>query len=636
MMPERAAAVARLAALLLLALGAWRIAVVVGASPMLGYANQFDMGRTSACFGLWPDLPEPARYEAHPQAPMASYVRGQPRPAECYRSSELAFVAVALAIALRDGPVDLRLVGAVKAAVLVVTALALDAVLKRRRAWALAHAAVFAVVLADPMTTLWLNTLYTEFAALLGAYASIALLPLIVAREPDAERPPRGALIGFALALGVLGLSRQQHLLLPALLALPVLVSLWRPARRAALALAIWVGAIALVQATLIVRPATIVAANSADVVLGAILPASRDQPRTAARLGLPARCLQSSGASWYETMGESLQSTCPEALTLPKGALAALLFAEPLTIARAVLRGLPQLQDWRLGYLGAVEGREFAGGAAVRGVAGPAAISLAPAVTALPPPVFWFALAASLALLATSGAVTLRPLLRGESIQAFGGRLGPPPFALVIFALGASAWYAILTSILGDGYVEIPRHAELAAPSLSAMLLIVGGASLASALRPRRAAFVAADFASIGLVVAALAIAALALILLRGPIAATPLATGVVDRPKQNRVADAAVEFAGWALDPRGVAGVELVTDSGRIYQADYGRAYAGARGEPLALYFPTYPNVDLPGFIATLPREALAGGSVDVRTVAVNVDGVHTEIDRRKLVVR
>ena len=179
-------------------------------------------------------------------------------------------------------------------------------------------------------------------------------------------------------------MSRQQHLLLPAVLALPVLVSLWRTARGIALGLALWVLAIALAQAT-IARPATITAANSADVVLGAILPASRDQARTAARLGLPERCLQSSGASWYETMGESLAATCPEALAMPRRTLAALAFAEPATIVRAVLRGLPQVQDWRLGYLGSVEGRDFAGNEAVRAVAGPAAISLAPAVTALP-----------------------------------------------------------------------------------------------------------------------------------------------------------------------------------------------------------------------------------------------------------
>ena len=101
-------------------------------------------------------------------------------------------------------------------------ALGLDAALKRRPAWALANAAVFAFVLADPMTTLWLNTLYTEFGALLGAYASIGLLPALVVRDPQSA-PPRWALFGFACSLAVLGMSRQQHLLLPAVLALPVL-----------------------------------------------------------------------------------------------------------------------------------------------------------------------------------------------------------------------------------------------------------------------------------------------------------------------------------------------------------------------------------------------------------------------------
>jgi hypothetical protein len=618
--------VARLAALLLLALGVWRIAVVVAASPMLGYANQFDMGRTSACFGLWPDLPEPARYEAHPQAPIARYVRGEQRPAECYRSTELAFVAAALAIAPRDGPVHLRLVGAVKGAVLILVALGLDAALKRRPAWALANAAVFAFVLADPMTTLWLNTLYTEFGALLGAYASIGLLPALVVREPQSA-PPRWTLFGFVCSLTVLGMSRQQHLLLPAVLALPVLVSLWRTARGIALGLALGVLAIALAQAT-IVRPTTITAANNVDVVLGAILPASRDQARTAARLKLPERCLQSSGASWYETMGESLAATCPEALAMPRRALAAVAFAEPSTIVRAVLRGLPQLQDWRLGYLGSVEDRDFAGSDAVRVVAGPAAISLAPAVTALPGKAFAWVLGASLALLIASAGATLLASIRGS----------PAPFALVIYALTATAWYAILTSILGDGYVEIPRHAQLAAPNLAAALLIAAGALLAAMLTAgRRRADIAPDApATLSIVVASLAIATIGYIALRGTIAATPLATGIVDRPKQNRVPDGAVEFVGWALDPRGVARVELVADGGEVYRAEYGRPYAGARGEPLALYFPGYPDVALPGFAASLPPQALAAGSLGVRTFVVNVDGLHTEIDRRRLVVR
>ena len=627
MMPERSRAVARVAAFLLLALGAWRIAVVVGASPMLGYANQFDMGRTSACFGLWPDLPEPARYEAHPQAPIARYVRGEQRPAECYRGSELVFVGTAVAIAPRDRAVDLRIVGAVKGVALILVAFGLDAALKRRPAWALANAAVFAIVLAEPMTTLWLNTLYTEFGALLGAYASIGLLPVLVTRDSVPGPPPRWALAGFAGGLAVLGLSRQQHLLLPAVLALPVLISLWRPARRATLGLAMWVLAIALAQG-MIERPATITAANNADVVLGAILPASRDPLRTAARLGLPERCLQSSGASWYETMGEALSTSCPEALAMPRRSLAALVFAEPLTIARAVLRGLPQLQDWRLGYLGSVEGRDFAGSDAVRAVAGPAAISLAPVVTALPQRAFALLLAGSLALLIASAAATLLAAIRGRG----------SPLALIVCALTTTAWYAILTSILGDGYVEIPRHAQLAAPCLSATLLIVAGALLAPVLTADRADAGTAPAArtTTAILAAALAIATVVYLTLRGAIAATPLATGVVDRPKQNGVPSGAVEFAGWALDPRGVARVELVTDGGRAYRADYGQPYAGARGEALALYFPSYPDVARPGFTVNLPAQALAAGNAAVRTFVVNADGVRTEIDRRRLVVR
>ena len=624
MMPERWGAVARLATLLLLTIGAWRIAVVVAASPMLGYANQFDMGRTSACFGLWPDLPEPARYEAHPQAPIARYVRGESRPAECYLSSELAFVSAALAIAPRDGAVDLRIVGAVKGTMLVLVALGLDAALKRRPARALVHAAVFAIVLADPITTLWLNTLYTEFGAVLGAYASIGLLPVLVGGE--ATPPSRWPVLGFACALVALGLSRQQHLLLPAVLALPVLVSLRRSLRRIALALGLLTVAIALAQA-MIARPATITAANNADVVLGALLPASRDQSRTAGRLGLPARCLQSSGASWYETMGESLSATCPEAFAMPRRTLAALAVSEPLTIVRAVLRGLPQLQDWRLGYLGSVEERDFAGADAVRAIIGPAAWSLSSAVGRLPRPAFAFVLGASLALLIVSAGATLLASIRRQ----------PAPFAQVIYALTATAWYAILTSILGDGYVEIPRHAQLVAPCLSAMLIIVAGTLPASAFAAiRRSTASAPQTRSVVVIVAAsVAIAAVGTIALRGTIAATPLATGIVDRPKQNTVPPGAVEFTGWALDPRGVAYVELVTDGGEVYRAEYRRPYAGGRGEPLALYFPTYPDVALPGFAASIPPQALAAGSVGVRTVVVNVDGVRTEIDRRRLVV-
>ena len=78
------------ATILLLLAGTLRIGWIVGDTPIHGYANQFDTGRTSACVGMWPDLPEPQRYEPHREAPVAKYVPGPRRPA-CERALAMRF-----------------------------------------------------------------------------------------------------------------------------------------------------------------------------------------------------------------------------------------------------------------------------------------------------------------------------------------------------------------------------------------------------------------------------------------------------------------------------------------------------------------------------------------------------------------
>jgi hypothetical protein len=626
MMPERIRFVALLAVALIV-VGAWRLAAVVGAAPMLGYANQFDMARTSACVGLWPDLPAPARFEAHPQAPLSRYVRRDDPSDECYLSSVLVFVAPAVLFVAPGHPVDLRWIGALKAASLVGLALALTALFRRRPAWMLAHAAIFAFVICDPFNALWLNTLYTEFAALFFAYVCIALLVAICARDTPDEAPSSGVVAAFAVSLVGLGLSRYQHVLLPALLALPVVISAARPAPRAAIAVLVAVFAVALAQFGLVERNPKIEAANSADVVLGALLPASLDPAMTARHLGLPERCLRASGATWYEPMGESLHELCPEALAVARSRQARLLITEPATLVRAALRGLPQLQDWRLGYMGAVEGREYAGIEAVREIAGMAAFSGGPCVASLPLPVFMLALAVSLVLLAVSATVSLVAIAIERRA----------PLSLSIFALTATAWYAIATAIGGDGYVEVSRHAQLAATCLFAtavllaitllapLLVLVGGPSPSP---------VAAPIAAMAYAALALGLAALLQPLLLATISTVPMALGVVDRPTHNIVPPGPVEFAGWALDPLGVTAVEIATDNGETIAVAADQPYAGARGEPLALYYPSYPQVAQAGFVAHLPSSIFDRGAVEVRTRVVNATGVRTEIDRRRLV--
>ncbi|HWZ74376.1 MAG TPA: hypothetical protein VN326_23230 [Casimicrobiaceae bacterium] len=611
-------------AFVLIGIGAWRVYAVVGAAPLLGYANQFDMRRISACVGLWPDLPPAARLQAHPEAPIARYVRGERRPDECYWSSELLFVAPVAATLAEGETVDLRVIGAIKAAALVVVAFALGAMLRQRPAFALVHAVVFALVLCDPIVTLWLNTLYTEFAAVLFAYASVVLLVAIGARVTKPIPPASTQVAALAMSLIGLGLSRQQHFLLPVLLIFPLVISMWARARRSALLLIAVVGAIAFAQAELIGRHPTIAQANNADVVLGAILPASKDEALTARRLGLPERCLRSVGATWYQPMGEALEATCPEALVMNRRSLAELVATEPATLLRAAFRALPQLQDWRLGYLGSVEGLRYAGSDSVRTVAGALASSIGPVLAELPLSAFLRMLAASAAiLLASAVACVAGAVFRRCS-----------PLALTLYALTGITWYAIMTSIFGDGYVELARHAQLAGVALYATVVVLAAALFAPLLAvfgvaTGRAIAAAAMFALLAIGAAVVSQAPL-----RDAMVVTPMAFGVVDRPVQNKVPLGDVELSGWAIDPQGVAGVELLVDGGATFSARYGLPYQGARNEPLALYFPAYPNTANAGFTGELPAQTLARGAADVRTVVINSKGTRTEIDRRRLV--
>jgi len=621
-MPEQPRLVA-LIALVLVAVGAWRLHSIVDATPMVGYANQFDMRRTSACVGLWPDVAPEERLQAHPQAPIRRYVRGAQRLDECYFSTELAFVLPTLVLGSANRPVDLRRIGATKAVLLVALALAFTALLLRHRPlWALAHGLVFAIVVCDPLNTLWLNTLYTEFAALFFLYASVVLLVVIGAREFPSDPPSLGIVVAFATSLIGLGLSREQHFLLPLALALPVVISLWRPALPTALSLAAVVVTVAFTQ-TLIPRHPTIREANSANVVLGAILPASSKPASTAARLDLPPRCLRLVGATYYVPMGETLSAICPEALAVPRSKQLRLLFAEPDTLFRAGLRAMPQLQDWRLGYMGAVEGDVYAGAEAVRSRVGYAAASIAPIVTAMPVSWFLIGLTASLALFAVSTIVALYSAATGRRA----------PLALTLYGLTCTTWYAIATAIGGDGYIEVPRHAQLAAGCLFATGVVLVTATLGSLVggRARSSRY---PFAAVAYTAAALGTAALAYPALRTAIATVPMALGVVDRPQHNVVGEGEVELAGWALDPLGVAAVEIVSGTGEVIAAKLDLPYSGLHGEPLQLYYPTYLKVAHPGFVAQVPARSLANPSLELHTIVVNSAGVRTEIDRRTLV--
>src|SRR6185369_2594174 len=123
-------------------------------------------------------------------------------------------------------------------------------------------------------------------------------------------------------------------------------------------------------------------AAESIDLVLGRVLPASHEQPRALMTLGFPDRCGTVIGATARSPMGESLAQQCPEAATVPGSRVVSLLSAEPSILGRMWARAAPLARAGLQHDLGVVAGRPFA---TLADLASPLAFSFAPLVERLP-----------------------------------------------------------------------------------------------------------------------------------------------------------------------------------------------------------------------------------------------------------
>ena len=546
--PPRPSRLLRALAVALLLLGAARIVAVVAHQPLAGYANQFDMLRSSACLGLWPDLATPAQQRAaHPQAPVARYVQGPRSAADCYPSSAVALAGVALALdrATRfvhdpdPGGTSLRRIGVLYAALALAIAAWGAWRLRGRGGALLAHAALFAGVIADPFNTLWFATLYTEAPALLGAWWALLGLA-VLALEP---RPTRGPWLALLAGSALLGASRVQHLLLPlVLMAVAWLLLRARRlrARRAWLAgVVVALGCLALAVHTQSRHP-TLGHANRIDTVFGAVLPAAEDPAALGHRLGLAPACDELVHTTWYLRRGRDALAECPQIADVGPGRRARVLASEPRALAVAFARGIGLSTAWRIPYLG-----EVADASRQRVAPGPLGLraSLADATAGRGfrfHVVFWIV---PVLLGLAAGVRLLLPRRRPLETALAGDAL--------LAATGAFVALGWASSVLGDGYSELARHLHLAVnAALASWLLALARLSSERRALPRRA------LGLLGACGLALVLAQLALRL--------PLAYGVVNLPADEQVHEDLLALEGWVLSPVPLARVELRFDDG------------------------------------------------------------------------
>ena len=467
-----------LAACLLLSL--WRIGTLYLHDPLIALANSYDEVRYSACFNLYPDRPDSIPPDRNsPAAPFSQYKFVSAPDPICYWSTELLFQGAAAAVYRADEAASgakahsVRWIGAFKILALLALWFGFTvAWLRRREPWsALANGLLLPVLFADPANTVYLNTFYAEWTALLALYA---VAGLILIHE---GKPARGhAFALLALAAAALAISKIQHIVLPlGIAAAMLLIGRWRDRVWLWKGQALLLGALAgiVVQVVQLQRDSDAIRAinvfNQADVVFTALLPNSRDPAATAQALGLSPQCLQYSGKKAWQMPGFPAD-LCPELTKVSRSRELLTLLREPDMTLRIGWAGLANLHPWVAPGLGLVEGGNF---------------------TPLP------AQFASL-----SGAFADQPLLRAVLFGA--------PFVALVLLLWRHRWRAwprlltvtVLTivvtlgtltvTVLGDGLADVPKQGHLvynAAFTWWIGALVVGGRSLFPATRRRRTA---------------------------------------------------------------------------------------------------------------------------------------------------
>jgi len=607
--------------LALVLLGLARAALLIAHEPVIGYANQYDMVRTSACTGLFPAGDADARVRASPEAPLPFYALGAAKREACYPSTEVALVSatVAAAVALGAPPTQIRLqwIGATKLGVLAVVALLLVFALHRHPAAALYHGLAFFLVMADPAVTLWFNTLYTEFALLVSLYACIGAIGALALSA-------RGSLVLSVMLAGslvALAFSREQFSLLAPALVVAAWPWLWRRSPHFTVT-AFGIAVVASMLAFgLLARPGAVREANRTNAYLGVVLPSAGD-PREAARvLGLPERCASLSGATWYLPRGEVLREACPEVFALSSLAFLRFVPVDPAVLARTVARVLPALQSVTPSYLGVLGGGR---GTTVDGLEPWNRSLLQLAATQMTGAVFAALVIASI-LAAPFAAIA-------AAFWARPARDAPAASLLVAMLLGGTVAYALLTTVFGDGLSEASRH--FLPGWLAVAALVLGGVVAAPACAMRWVRAPREHARQIAAAVLFIAATAAAVYYAFDWASRQAIAIGVLDVPASRQVSSVPLELRGWAIDPFGVESVTVTL--GKVEKpARYGDASAD-----LAASFPGYPDVARGGFSLAFSAEDLAAAgppeALEMRITARSKNGRVSEIDRRRLEMR
>jgi hypothetical protein len=434
-----------------------RMGLFCGAVPIAGYANNLDFFRQSACIGVWQHYPGSPRIAAHLAGPVDDVEYDGHRDAYyCMRSSDNLFPWAVAHLFGKHAHFGLHDIGLAKAAVsaaLVVFVVAQPVGAAARLAIALA----FLLVFGDVATLAYFNTLYVDASGLIFTTVLVGLIAAVAGRR---RAPGWGVWSVVAACVVWLGTVKPQYAALAALLGLVASIgffAFWRDRVRSA--------ALAVIA---VLTPVLFFALNDGaanimrvvdgvdvtDTVLEAVLPHARDPAQALRLVGLSPACGQDIGQNSY-TLTASLRAACPRIGDVSRLRLIPLFLVQPLTFFGPLADAAGRL---KAGFIGLAH-FERAGDETLWRFRVLDATSLSTWLGALPERLYtavvWLVMGGFFV-----SAAWLGVRLRGTDLPE---RRRVVCDAALPLAGGLVCAYAVVSSVFGDGYIELLRHAACA-----------------------------------------------------------------------------------------------------------------------------------------------------------------------------
>ena len=427
-----------------------KIMFIAFLTPVMGYANNTDFLRQSSCTGIWQVYEDKPKGSRNPTEFVNSLqYDGEVRKELCMKSSDNIFPYIVTKLNVIGSEIDFREISLWKL-FLTISGMLFLVLYFSAPGIRLLLAIAFFLVFGDICNILYMNTLYLEFSVICSGF--FVLVSLMI--YSSVRSKPNSYFLTFTVVyLLWFGFSKQQYM--PLASAIGIVLSVvsglrWKDYKLLSLFLIISVSIPVLYasmnrEKTVLLR--TVHMANMTDTFLGAVLPEAMDKEAALSILNLPASCMPAIGKTWYSSEVR-IKHPCPDLMHTSRFRLLKLFLVEPATFIEPIRKAVFRMPPFYPSNLAVSRSKDEL---TARKYIWTRNTSLSRMLNLLPQRILTYLNFVFVLI----GPVLLFPLIKkkDEMSRVISAMIGYGSMA---------SFYAIVSSVFGDGYIEIQKHAVL------------------------------------------------------------------------------------------------------------------------------------------------------------------------------